>query len=222
MASDDLKRPGRPGGVIRTPDAEALGAARSMARAAGPSRERTQRELLLGAMAEAAATTGYEASRVTDVVELSSLSRWTFYKHFDDKEECFLAAFEAAVEAILKRVEGAGEIRPADCRCERWAGVRGGERCAAVGSRGGGEHDRAEDERGSSRGTGGASCPSSCSRCWRPASEPSGPRRRCDGWRKPNAGGRRRSRPTRPCGRGCGYRQQVCCSEGGSPQPPGT
>lgn len=106
-----------------------------MGRAAGPSRERTQRELLLGAMAEAAATTGYEASRVTDVVELSSLSRWTFYKHFDDKEECFLAAFEAAVEAILKRVEGAGEIRPADCRCERWAGVRGGEPVADIGSR---------------------------------------------------------------------------------------
>lgn len=41
------------------------------------------------------------------MVELSRLSRWTFYKHFDDKEECFLAAFDAAIELVLERVKAA-------------------------------------------------------------------------------------------------------------------
>ena len=42
---------------------------------------------------------GYEATTVADLVELSGVSRSAFYKHFSDKQACFLAAIEALVWA---------------------------------------------------------------------------------------------------------------------------
>jgi AcrR family transcriptional regulator len=87
--------------------------ARKLGRAARLARETAQRELLLQAMARAAAEKGYEWCRVEDVIEWASLSRSTFYKHFRNKEECFLAAFDAAVEAMVERVEAAAEGRAA-------------------------------------------------------------------------------------------------------------
>jgi AcrR family transcriptional regulator len=92
---------------IRTPDKKALVAARTRGKAPALSREQIQRELLLGGMARAAAENGFGAVSVEDVLEMSKLSRDTFYKHFDDKEECFLAAYDAAAGAILERVEEA-------------------------------------------------------------------------------------------------------------------
>lgn len=104
MAVKDSKCSGK---LIRTPDEGALSAARTRGKTASASREQIQRELLLGGMARAAAEKGFAAVRVADVLELSGLSRDTYYKHFDDKEDCFLAAFDAAVGTILERVEEA-------------------------------------------------------------------------------------------------------------------
>jgi len=75
--------------------------------AAQDERKAAQRELLLGAMMRVATDKGYEASRVEDVLGLSGLSRWTFYEHFADKEECFLSVFDAAAAAIEARVREA-------------------------------------------------------------------------------------------------------------------
>jgi AcrR family transcriptional regulator len=47
---------------------------------------------------------GYEATTVADLVKLSGVSRSAFYKHYDDKQACFLAAVEAMVEPTLRRV----------------------------------------------------------------------------------------------------------------------
>ncbi len=60
---------------------------------------RSQRERLFGAMVAVVSEQGYEATRVTDLLELSGVSRKTFYEHFSDKQECFLAAVTALVEA---------------------------------------------------------------------------------------------------------------------------
>jgi AcrR family transcriptional regulator len=66
-------------------------------------------------MTEAAAEKGYEACRVEDVLGRSGLSRSTFYLHFADKHECFMAAFERGIDALLGAVaeaaEGAAEPR---------------------------------------------------------------------------------------------------------------
>jgi AcrR family transcriptional regulator len=68
----------------------------------GPSASRAevavnQRERMFGAMVAAVAEHGYEATRVADVLELSGVSRNTFYKHFGNKLECFLATMDAVV-----------------------------------------------------------------------------------------------------------------------------
>jgi AcrR family transcriptional regulator len=74
--------------------------------------ERNQRERLFAAMVATVAEKGYEATTVADLVELSGVSRSAFYKHFDDKQACFLAAVEAMVEPTLRRL-GADESTPA-------------------------------------------------------------------------------------------------------------
>ncbi|HEV2858588.1 MAG TPA: TetR/AcrR family transcriptional regulator [Solirubrobacterales bacterium] len=73
--------------------------------------ERNQRERLFAAMVATVAEKGYEATTVADLVELSGVSRSAFYRHFEDKQACFLAAVEAMVEPTLKRL-GADESAP--------------------------------------------------------------------------------------------------------------
>src|SRR5215218_6227169 len=73
--------------------------------------ERNQRERLFAAMVATVSEKGYEATTVADLVELSGVSRSAFYKHFEDKQACFLAAVEAMVEPTLKRL-GADESAP--------------------------------------------------------------------------------------------------------------
>ena len=73
--------------------------------------ERNQRERLFAAMVATVAEKGYEATTVADLVELSGVSRSAFYRHFEDKQACFLAAVEAIVEPTLKRL-GADESVP--------------------------------------------------------------------------------------------------------------
>lgn len=47
---------------------------------------------------------GYKETSVADVIEAAETSRTTFYKHFDDKHDCFLAAYELLVEEIFGEV----------------------------------------------------------------------------------------------------------------------
>ncbi len=53
-----------------------------------------QREQLLEAMVTVVTEKGYDATRVADVLALSGLSRSAFYKNFDNKQACFLAALD--------------------------------------------------------------------------------------------------------------------------------
>jgi len=66
--------------------------------------ERNQRERLFAAMVATVAEKGYEAATVADLVKLSGVSRSAFYRHFDDKQSCFLAAVEAIVDPMLSRL----------------------------------------------------------------------------------------------------------------------
>jgi AcrR family transcriptional regulator len=68
--------------------------------------DRNQRERLFGAMVATVAEKGYEATTVADLVKLSSVSRSAFYRHFEDKQACFLAAVEALVGPALERLGG--------------------------------------------------------------------------------------------------------------------
>lgn len=63
-----------------------------------------RRRAILEAMAQVAGVKGYMATSVADVVTAAGASRSTFYKHFEDKHECFLAAYDVAIERVLHEV----------------------------------------------------------------------------------------------------------------------
>jgi AcrR family transcriptional regulator len=111
-----VSRPGYvPPTMVRTPwgDAASL-RERKLRPGRGTPREeaeKNQRERLFAAMVATVAEKGYEAMTVADLVELSGVSRSAFYKHFEDKQACFIAAVEALVEPTLKRL-GADESAP--------------------------------------------------------------------------------------------------------------
>jgi AcrR family transcriptional regulator len=69
----------------------------------------SQRERLLVAMADATAEKGYANVAVADVIERAGVSRRSFYEHFSNKEECFLAAYDAGVEGMLEEIALAEE-----------------------------------------------------------------------------------------------------------------
>jgi AcrR family transcriptional regulator len=66
-----------------------------------------QRERLLAAMIKAVTEIGYNALTVQNVLTLAGISRPTFYEQFDDKEDCFLAAFDASATRLKARVQKA-------------------------------------------------------------------------------------------------------------------
>ncbi len=66
-----------------------------------------QRERLIVAMLNAAAELGYLETNVQDVIDRAGVSRPTFYEHFSNKEDCFLAAFDTSAERLSKTVEAA-------------------------------------------------------------------------------------------------------------------
>lgn len=68
-----------------------------------------QRERLLAAMLRATNELTYREVSVQDVLERAGVSRPTFYEHFENKEDCFLAAFDAAAARLCERIEAASE-----------------------------------------------------------------------------------------------------------------
>jgi len=64
----------------------------------------TRRQQILEAMVRVVGRQGYKATSVADVIAEADVSRTTFYKHFEDKQECFLAAYDMAVERVLDEV----------------------------------------------------------------------------------------------------------------------
>jgi AcrR family transcriptional regulator len=84
-----------------------------------------QRRRIFDGLAAALTYHGYEDTKITDVVELSGVSRATFYERFESKEECFAAAYKDGVERLAAAVEAAAEGEGAwDARLA--AGLRAG------------------------------------------------------------------------------------------------
>jgi AcrR family transcriptional regulator len=66
--------------------------------------ERSQRERLFAATVACVAAKGYEATAVSDLLEISGVSRSAFYEHFRDKEDCLVATFEALAAKSMELV----------------------------------------------------------------------------------------------------------------------
>ncbi len=69
-----------------------------------------QRKRVLAGMAKAVARRGYTDATVAQAIAYAGVSRSTFYEHFKDKEECFLATFSELApvlgEELLRAVRG--------------------------------------------------------------------------------------------------------------------
>ena len=70
-----------------------------------------QRARVIGAMFDVAAQRGVGSVTVAHVVERSGVSRRTFYEHFEDREDCLLAAFERALSIASQDVVPAYDAR---------------------------------------------------------------------------------------------------------------
>lgn len=65
------------------------------------------RSRLLEGMAHAVAARGYADTTIADIVREASVSRRTFYEHFQTKAECLIALYEASSHNALKVLRGA-------------------------------------------------------------------------------------------------------------------
>jgi AcrR family transcriptional regulator len=63
----------------------------------------------LDAAIRVVAEKGYAATTVADLTREAGISRTTFYEMYDDKEGCFLAAYDRVAEALVRRVSAAYE-----------------------------------------------------------------------------------------------------------------
>jgi AcrR family transcriptional regulator len=67
-------------------------------------------------MVRVAAAKGYEATTVTDVIEVAGVSRTTFHETFPDKAACFPEAYDAVIDVLVAHVSSAYEATAG----ERW------------------------------------------------------------------------------------------------------
>src|SRR5690348_14383332 len=83
---------------------------------------RNQRERLITGLTEVLYEVGYQKTTVSMIGQRAAVSKSDFYKHFESKDECFLAAYDTAVERIRQSVTTACE----ETSLEEWPGrVRG-------------------------------------------------------------------------------------------------
>jgi AcrR family transcriptional regulator len=65
----------------------------------------SRRRSILEAMIRVAGREGYRGTTVSETIAEAGVARTTFYKHFADRHECFLAAYDLAAERALTAVE---------------------------------------------------------------------------------------------------------------------
>lgn len=76
----------------------------------GLSREfiaENQRERLLAAIADSLQEYGYDGTTVAAISSTAGVSKSDFYRHFGSKDECFLCAYDEAVEGLRADVVSA-------------------------------------------------------------------------------------------------------------------
>jgi AcrR family transcriptional regulator len=66
-----------------------------------------QRERLIAGIAEAIAEHGYSGTTIAHITRAAAVSRRTFYEHFESKDECFVAAYDAVMGDLRELVSTA-------------------------------------------------------------------------------------------------------------------
>lgn len=70
---------------------------------------RNQRERLIAGLIQALYEVGYEKTTVSLIGQQAAVSKSDFYKHFESKDDCFIAAYDTAIERIRGQVAAACE-----------------------------------------------------------------------------------------------------------------
>jgi AcrR family transcriptional regulator len=70
---------------------------------------RNQRERLIAGLTQALFEVGYHETTVSLIGRLAAVSKSDFYKHFESKDDCFVAAYDVAIERIREQVVAACE-----------------------------------------------------------------------------------------------------------------
>src|ERR687888_438164 len=70
----------------------------------------SQRIRLMAATAEAVAEHGYADATIAEISRRAGVSPKTFYDHFTDKLDCFLAGYDTLTQVLLERM--AREVTP--------------------------------------------------------------------------------------------------------------
>jgi AcrR family transcriptional regulator len=78
----------------------------------GQNGRRAPRERILEAMLLTSGELGYEQVAVRNVIERAQTSRATFYKHFEDREDCFTQAFSETAEWLYRRIAASAARQP--------------------------------------------------------------------------------------------------------------
>src|SRR6187397_2766794 len=68
-----------------------------------------QRERLIAGLTEALYEVGYQKTTVSLIGQKAAVSKSDFYKHFQSKDDCFVAAYDTAIERIREQVVAACE-----------------------------------------------------------------------------------------------------------------
>jgi AcrR family transcriptional regulator len=87
-------------------------------------RQDRQRRRLFAAAATVFARMGYADASAEAIAREAGMSKATFYEHFDNKEDCIVALFDAAIGVVGEAMRRAGEAAlaesvPADARLVR-------------------------------------------------------------------------------------------------------
>jgi AcrR family transcriptional regulator len=70
---------------------------------------RNQRQRLISGLTQGLYEVGYQKTTVSLIGQRAAVSKSDFYKHFESKDDCFVAAYDAAVEQIRQQLLDACE-----------------------------------------------------------------------------------------------------------------
>jgi AcrR family transcriptional regulator len=71
--------------------------------------EANHRGRLIAACAQVVEREGYADASVARIIRAAAVSRRTFYEHFENKEECFIATYDTVMDNLRDRVAAAAE-----------------------------------------------------------------------------------------------------------------
>lgn len=65
---------------------------------------KNQRERLIAGLIQVLYEVGYQKTTVSLIGQRAAVSKSDFYRHFESKDDCFIAAYDVAIEQIRERV----------------------------------------------------------------------------------------------------------------------